>query len=360
MQTMNRTGTIEFKDIDASAMRVTNDRQGIIEGLMSKTGNIDLQDDRVIYGAWKDTIKSAYQRKAAGDPYLVPFLWSHNWQDGLPPGGVFYLAETREGLFGKVQMNLEIQSGAELWASYKNGFVSKQSIGYKTVTSDFERIEGKQIRNLRACELMECSGVVFPANTLAVATSVKRFWPGYDFPEAKEGRVLSARTVNVLRKAASGIAKHVGDIQAHMAAVSQNDLSGYPVYSASNDEPYDVSSALEAISEMLEGKSGAAISAENMVKIEQVTSGIMKHVAILKKMVSEASRFNDRAGWPVFHASSSETFEEKEDPAITKLRELRMSLTADVPSSRSTLSQLEELNARISVDIAMANLLASE
>src|SRR6266700_284721 len=195
MQTMQRTGAIEYKDIAASAMQVTSERQGIIEGLVSKTGNVDLQDDRVMYGAWRDTVKSAYARQAARDPYFVPFLWSHNFE-ALPPGGVFHLDETREGLFAKVKMNLEIQSGAELWASYKAGTVSKQSIGYRTVTSDYEKIEGKTVRNLRRCDLLECSGVVFPANPLASITSVKRYWPGYSARQKGNAMSVSVKDFN--------------------------------------------------------------------------------------------------------------------------------------------------------------------
>src|SRR2546429_902724 len=115
---------LEYKDIAGSEMRATNDRQGVGEGNMNRVGNVDYQKDSAHKGNWVNTVKAAYARKAAGDAYLVPFLWSHNFEV-LPPGGVFYLDETREGLFGKVQMNLDIQSGRELYASYKAGTVSK-------------------------------------------------------------------------------------------------------------------------------------------------------------------------------------------------------------------------------------------
>ncbi len=154
MQTRHRTG-IEYKDIDATQMRATNDRLGIIEGLMNRIGNIDYQKDRAHKGNWVNTIKAAYARKTAGDPYLVPFLWSHNF-DALPPGGVFYLDETKEGLFGKVQFNLDIQSGAELYASYRAGTVSKQSVGYKCLKCDYTKgDDGQAIRELKECELLE-------------------------------------------------------------------------------------------------------------------------------------------------------------------------------------------------------------
>jgi HK97 family phage prohead protease len=361
----NRTGTIEFKDIDASDMRMTNDRQGIIEGLMNKTGNIDLQDDRVCYGAWRDTIKSAYARKAAGDPYLVPFLWSHNYQDGLPPGGVFYLDETKAGLYAKVQMNLAIQSGHELYESYRAGTVSKQSIGYRAVTVDWEKIEGKNIRNLRACELMECSAVVFPANPLATVSSIKRYWPGWTV-ETKEGRVLSQRTMGVLKKATDGITGHVNDVQQHVQAARANALAGYPVYgSSSSDEPYSIASALAALQELnaqYEGKAGAAISAENQVRIGKATENIMTGVRGLKQVMSdaaEAARQNALAGYPVYSSSSSETFDTKdsdsgEDPLVAELREMRESLS--MPPARSLAARMDEVATKIDVNLALAAL----
>src|SRR5467141_542733 len=116
MQTMRRTtGAIEYKDIDASEMRVTNQRLGIVEGYFNRTGNVDYQLDRTLPGAWASPLKDAYARKAAGDPYLVPFLWNHSTET-FPPGGVFFAEESKTGLFGKVQMNLEITSGRELYA----------------------------------------------------------------------------------------------------------------------------------------------------------------------------------------------------------------------------------------------------
>src|SRR5260370_19402008 len=82
----------------------------------------------------------------------------------------------------------------------------------------------------------------------------------------------------------------------------------------------------------------------------------MKHVKVLKSVVNEAARYNQSIGVTLF--SSDETYEEKEaedDPLVVSLREIRQSLTS---SERSVESQLEELGAKIGVDLALAAFLA--
>ena len=75
--------------------------------------------------------------------------------------------------------------------------------------------------------------------------------------------------------------------------------------------------------------------------------------------MNEAQRYNESIGVTLY--SSDESFEEKEaaadDPIVRSLREVRMSLGA--PSSRSLESRMDEIDARIGVNLAMANLLAA-
>src|SRR5260221_1267569 len=166
---------VEYKDINASDMRATSDALGIIEGFANRTGNVDFQDDRTVYGAWRKTLADAYARKAAQNlDYLFPYLYNHSW-DQLPPGGVVSAEETHDGLYVKVQLNLDIQSGREVFASFKAGTLSQQSVGYRTIACDYvkDQASGRTIRELKELALLECSCVVFPANDLAQVTTVK-------------------------------------------------------------------------------------------------------------------------------------------------------------------------------------------
>lgn len=55
---------------------VPNGAPGEFTALVSVFGNVDLQGDRVMPGAFDNTIA---QWKASGDP--IPIIWSHDWQD---------------------------------------------------------------------------------------------------------------------------------------------------------------------------------------------------------------------------------------------------------------------------------------
>jgi len=362
----NRTGAIEFKDIPATDMRTTNDRQGIIEGLVSKTGNIDLQDDRVMHGAWRDTIKSAYARKAAGDPYLVPFLWSHN-HDALPPGGVFYLDETRDGLFAKIQMNLGIQSGKELYESYARGTVSKQSIGYRAITSDYERIEGKQIRNLRACELLECSGVIFAANPQAVVTAVKRgdysMFQTKDFDARYAAQQLDDWQYSDWGDLSTALQQAVQDCFAPgsdpLAALERDILPGLAValrayvsagialgYSTAPASASDVYSMGMAGSG--ESKSGY-LSAQHHATIKEASANIMKSARAIAKVSDalEASRRNALQGFPIARSTSSAPMTYLEQKEAEEEQHSVLKRLADELEISNNMRELRELSSEL-------------
>jgi HK97 family phage prohead protease len=343
-----------------SEIKEMNDARYQFSGHISVKNNLDYGRDIVRNGAYRKTLQAAFQRKAAGEPFLFNYLWNHN-TDQIPPGGIYDADEDKVGMRAWVQLNPEVQLARELYSSLKMKTLSRQSVGYIAPSVNWMKgDDGQSVREILEMDVKEGSCVIFAMNDSARVDQVKRYWPGYSFDEAKEGRVLSARTIGVLSKAASGIEKHVGDIQAHLNAQRQNALSGWPVYgSSSSDEPYDIASLTDAIAEMLEGKAGAAISAENHVKIATATANIMKHTKILKDMVHEQDRFNALAGTPVYSARSDEAFDTKEvdDPLVTSLRELRESL--GTPTTRSIEDRMDEARARIGVNLAMAALLTS-
>ncbi len=162
--------SIEYKAI-GSEIKATS--EGIVEGYLNRTGIIDSGGDKSLPGCFKKTLADSYARKAQQSlDYLWPFLYNHSYAE-LPVGGIFYGEEDRKGLFIKVQMNMDIQSGREVFASFKNGTLSKFSMGYKTVLSDWEKFEGQAIRLLKEVAVMEGSCVVFPMNDESIATAVK-------------------------------------------------------------------------------------------------------------------------------------------------------------------------------------------
>src|SRR6266581_5251718 len=161
---------IEYKAID-SEIKATS--EGIVEGYLNRTGIIDFGDDKSLPGCFKRTLADSYARKAQQSlDFLWPFLYNHSYAE-FPLGGIFYGEEDKKGLFIKVQMNMDIQSGREAFASFKNGSLSKFSMGYKAIDVEWEKFEGRSIRLLKSVAVMEGSAVTFPMNDESQATAVK-------------------------------------------------------------------------------------------------------------------------------------------------------------------------------------------
>jgi HK97 family phage prohead protease len=363
---MARTVTdIEYKVVAGSAFKVDDGEPlGTIAGYLNKTGIIDSGSDFTVPGCFKQTIKDAYERREQeGGDQLWPLTWNHS-ADTIPPGSIVSAWENKNGLFIKARLNLDYDLGKNLYSAFRFGNVKGLSMGYHATDVAYrnDAASGKTVRDLKIVDIVEGAAVLFAMNKESYVTNVKsgHIWPGFS-AEVKEGRSLSARTIGVLRKATSGIEGHVQDIESHLAAARQNAIAGVPLYSASDDTPYDIASAVEELGALLEGKEGRAISEANRQKISKVTQNIMAEVKTLKTIISEAEQFNRLAGWPVYGSSSSdELFDVKDaaadDPLVVELRELRESLA---PSTRSYESRMDEIDARIGVNVALVGLLTA-
>src|SRR5260221_994544 len=173
---MTRIAKVERKTerfFGGGEIKATNDSQGIIEGYLNYIGNIDYGDDRTMRGAFKKTLQDSYSRKSAqGLDFLWPYLWNHDYSQ-LPPGGIFDADEDRKGLYTKVQFNMDMQMGRELYSNFKMGISKKQSMGYKAIQVEYVKDDGRTIRNLLEVAVMEGSAVGFPMNDLAQVDTVK-------------------------------------------------------------------------------------------------------------------------------------------------------------------------------------------
>jgi HK97 family phage prohead protease len=170
---------VEYWPIRTQMKTVGDESQGILEGLLNRTSVIDLGSDRTMPGCFKKSIKSAYARRAqSGSPYLWPYLFSHQ-ADSIPIGGVFSAEENKDGLFIKSQLNMELALARDVFSSARAKTLTGQSMGYRAVTVEWVKEEGKSIRNILECEIMEASVTLFPMNIDSQITAVKRFWPGF-------------------------------------------------------------------------------------------------------------------------------------------------------------------------------------
>jgi HK97 family phage prohead protease len=149
--------------------------QGVVEAFVSGIGNKDSVGDVVVSGAFNGSLK---RRK----PRVV---WGHDWNQ--PIGKVLEIYEVPKsdprlpdkmkqagigGLFAKVQFNLNTERGREAFANVAfYGMDQEWSIGYKTITADFDA--GRQANMLKEVELYEMSPVLHGANQLTGTISVK-------------------------------------------------------------------------------------------------------------------------------------------------------------------------------------------
>ncbi len=355
---------IEFLDLPlrGGEIKEYNDQKGTIGGYANYKNNLDYTDDITRDGAFRKTIQDAFSRKAAQHlDYLYPYLWSHDWHQ-IPPGGVYDADEDKKGFYTRTQFNLDLQSGRDLYYSFKNRTLSKQSIGYRCIQSNFEKdaATGRTVRNLLEIAVQEISAVVFPANDLATVDTVKSRgiyntmlnspdwkdfstnyqqrqvddWANDDFYDLTSA--LQASITDCFGSGMDAMAELESDVipgfLAALRAYVQEGVSlGYSTAPSSAADVYMMSMA----SAGQEGKAGY-LSASNHAVLKEASMNIMKHARAVAKVSDalEASRRNALQGYPIARSTSSAPMtyleqKEAEEERAAQLKQLVTSLTRD-------------------------------
>ncbi len=353
MRTAKVERKTEYFPILGGEIKATNDAQGIIEGYLNYIGNIDYGDDRTMKGAFRNTIRDSYARKSKqGLDFLWPYLFNHDYNQ-LPPGGIFDADETSRGLYIKTQFNMDIQSGRELYSSFKMGTMRKQSMGYKALQVEYVKDEEtkRTIRNLLEVAVMEGSAVVFPMNDLAQVDTVKnlnrrnfymtgnKLLTKQEMPAITKDYAASYEAMtqqdwvsdlwnlwyplrNEIIVAFQTGDTPVEDVQtaikqftaAAVAYVQRGIELDMMEYLQSDDTSNSPSMYMSA-DDNPETKAGRTISDANHKKIAYAADGIMTHVKAIRGVLnSAAQRANDLQGYPVYPTSSADpTPEQKQD-----------------------------------------------
>ena len=174
----------------AAEVKAVDGQEGVISGLASTFGNIDLHGDIIAPGAFQDSLG---QRKG------VAMLDHHDMR--APIGRWTRMYETERGLEVEGQLTLEVQRARELYALAKDGALGGMSIGFRVMDDEVDRASG--VRTIKQVDLMEISLVAMPANPQAVIERVK------DVNDITSKRDFERALVEVLgfsRNAAKGIA----------------------------------------------------------------------------------------------------------------------------------------------------------
>jgi HK97 family phage prohead protease len=145
---MNRDFALEIKAVEDS---------GQFEGLAATYGGVDLGGDRILPGAFTESLKRGAER---------PVLWAH---DQAAPIALGVLSDSAEGLRIKATLDLDTQAGREAHSRLRKRIVRGLSIGFNVL----DRFYDAGVRVLKAIDVLEVSLVAVPMDPRAQVTSVK-------------------------------------------------------------------------------------------------------------------------------------------------------------------------------------------
>lgn len=147
--------------------------QGIIEAYVSMFGNVDLGGDKIVQGAFSESLMKK----------LPKGVWMHEWE--TPIAKTLEAREDAKGLYIKGQFNLETQRGREAYSDIKFGIIDEFSIGYRVLDYEYEE-DGTRV--LKKIKLYEWSPVLAGMNPDTELLTVKN-----DMVDAKVKFIKSDR-----------------------------------------------------------------------------------------------------------------------------------------------------------------------
>ena len=176
--------THEYKSFSFQ-LESADGESGEFSGYAAVFGNVDSGGDIIERGAFSETIREDFDR--------IKILSQHNDCE-LPIGRPLELREDDKGLYirGKIS---DTQKGRDIKTLLKDGVLNELSIGYDTVTADYDGESG--IRHLKEIKLWEVSIVTWAMNDQAKIEDVKSLAEELR-REAKAGKITQGR-LNALK-----------------------------------------------------------------------------------------------------------------------------------------------------------------
>lgn len=181
--------------------------EGVFEAIVSVFGNVDSYGDRVMKGAFTDTLADW---AASGDP--IPVYWSHRMDDpDYNIGHVLEAKETDEGLWVKAQLDLEGGKAPQVYRLLKGRRVTQFSFAYDVEAYRVVKAaeDEDQVWELDKLKLYEVGPTPIGANQETELLGVKAaVHHAQHLAEGiKAGRVISAKNESELRTAHEAIGR---------------------------------------------------------------------------------------------------------------------------------------------------------
>jgi uncharacterized protein len=179
--------------------KAATDSPGEFTAVVSVFNNIDLQGDRVVPGAFKNSLA---KWAASGDP--IPVIWSHDWQDPFAHiGFVTNAAETAEGLQITGKNDLDKPFAKQVHDLLVSRRVTQMSFAYDVLA---ERPGKDRANELVELDLIEVGPTLRGANPSAQLVGAKAL---LDAAAAKERERLVPFDLSDIRESALAIAKRL-------------------------------------------------------------------------------------------------------------------------------------------------------
>jgi len=140
--------------------------QGIVTAYTSIFGNVDLQSDKVMPGAFSKSLK---QWRASGDP--IPAIWSHDWFEPMHYiGRVTDAREDANGLQVDMQFDMDNPMARQIFKLIKDRLVKEWSFAYDVLD---ERPGDDGSTELHELSLIEIGPTLKGANPATSTVGVK-------------------------------------------------------------------------------------------------------------------------------------------------------------------------------------------
>lgn len=162
--------TINFEVGNFKSMQNAGDDFFFVEGFASTYGNVDSVGDMIVNGAFSESLR---KRKPK-------MLWQHKFDK--PIGVCDEITETYNGLFIKGRLPKSVQASREAGELLKINAIDSLSIGFM-VSEGVTNNEGVYV--ISKADLYEFSFVTWPANEMAIVTSIKGATKYGDLPLAE-------------------------------------------------------------------------------------------------------------------------------------------------------------------------------
>lgn len=152
---------LERRALGAVELRAEGDGHDAMPVIVGRAAVFDsLSED---LGGWRERIApGAFAATLAEDDIRALINHSPDAVLGRNRAGTLTLAEDREGLSVRIEPP-DTRYARDLVTSIRRGDVSGMSIGFRTLTDEWNMEDGEPVRTLKAVRLYDVSPVVFPA-----------------------------------------------------------------------------------------------------------------------------------------------------------------------------------------------------